>query len=302
VIEGAILTAIHARLTQALQFRGAGYRPLVVDGVELGWVDDARAERLAGFGPALFRVDAARVTFMVQPVDRARRSAAFAEVAAALHSEGALPGWRGERVVVAPEFGGPVAFMLERAAARWFGVRTHAAHVNGVVDVDGRRCMWFARRSLAKAVDPGLLDNLVGGGITEGLDVADTVVKEAWEEAGIAEPLARRARPVGRLQVRRKRADGLQRETIFVHDLELAPAFIPANQDSEAIEHRLVDLAEAGRIIAQASGPEETTVDAALVVLDCLLRHGAVATGTPEHSALLRLRDIGAGHGEGRTP
>ena len=36
--------------------------------------------------------------------------------------------------------------------------------------------------------------------------------------------------------------DGLQRETVFVHDLVLPPDFVPANQDGEAVEHRLVDL------------------------------------------------------------
>ena len=67
--------------------------------------------------------------------------------------------------------------------------------------------------------------------------------------------------------------DGLQLETLFVHDLALPPDFVPRNQDGEVSGHRLVDLAEAARLIAQESGSDEVTVDASLVVLD-YLTHG----------------------------
>ena len=46
-------------------------------------------------------------------------------------------------------------FELERAAARYFGVHTYAAHVNGLVRGERRRRMWLARRSATKAIDPG---------------------------------------------------------------------------------------------------------------------------------------------------
>jgi len=53
-----------------------------------------------------------------------------------------------------------------------------------------RHCMSIAGivRPLAlfdPPIDPGMLDNLVGGGIAAGATVIDTVVREAWEEAGI---------------------------------------------------------------------------------------------------------------------
>ena len=99
------------------------------------------------------------------------------------------------------------------------------------------------------------------------------MIKEAWEEAGIAEALARTARPAGVVHVRRPLFDGLQRETVFVHDLRLTADFVPENQDGEAVEHRLVSLAEASRMIARNCGPDEVTVDASLVVLDYLTRH-----------------------------
>jgi 8-oxo-dGTP pyrophosphatase MutT (NUDIX family) len=149
--------------------------------------------------------------------------------------------------------------------------------------------MWIARRSAQKAVDPGLLDNLVGGGIAAGFRVDDTVVKEAWEEAGIDEAIARRARPAGIVHVVKPMFDGLQRETLFVHDLALSAQFVPHNRDGEAVEHRLVDLQEAARIIAVEHGDDEATLDASLVVLDYLVRQGAIRPDQPRYGALARL-------------
>ena len=89
----------------------------------------------------------------------------MADVARALADDHRLTAWRNECYAVANEFGALPWFELERAAARYFGVRTYAAHVNGLIRLrNGDVAMWIARRSAAKAIDPGMLDNLVGGG------------------------------------------------------------------------------------------------------------------------------------------
>jgi len=294
MVGDAILPAIAARLGALLASPRLRYRPFVVDGTPLGLVDDVRAERLRRLAPDTFAVSDRAIVLDPRLDDADARSAAMSAVADALRQEGALPGWRDERYTVAPSFGMHATFELERGAARYFGVRTYAAHVNGLVrDAAGAR-MWLARRSPAKAVDPGMLDNLVGGGIRARTRVDETLVREAWEEAGIAADIAARAAPAGALHVRRELPDGLQRETIFVHDLELLSDFGPANQDGEAVEHRLVDLCEAARLIGVPGGPDEVTVDASLVVLDFLLRRGAIAPDAPGYLTLEALRYVGA--------
>ena len=293
MIDGAILTAIEQRLSRALAAPTTRYRPLVVDGVALGWLDDERFARLARFGASLFEADAGSIAFDSALRDRDARSRVLHDVACTLRSEGALPAWRDELYAVAQRFGAPPAFLLERGAARWFGVRTWAAHVNGMVRDADRGRMWLARRGPGKAVDPGLLDNLVGGGIAAGERVDETVVRESWEEAGIPLETARRARPAGQVHVRRAVFDGLQRETVFVHDLDLSPDFVPQNQDGEAVEHRLVEFAEASRLISIEHGPDRVTIDASLVVLDHLLRRGAIGADQPNRAALERLRHLG---------
>ena len=272
VIEAPILAAIRRRLDRAQVLPPIGYRPFVVAGERVGAIDDPRVARLGAFGSGVFVVDASGVTLAEQLRDFASRTAALADVALALRAEGALPAWRDELYAVATTFGAPPLCHLERGAARYFGVHTWAAHVNGVVGEGEATKLWFARRSPSKAVDPGLLDNLVGGGIAAGASVEETVVKESFEEAGIGRSLALTARPAGRLGIRRAMFDGLQVETLFVHDLALPPDFVPLNQDGEVAGHRLVDLGEAARLAAQEDGPDEVTIDASLVVLDYLLR------------------------------
>ena len=271
--DPAILATIRARLERAQALPSIRYRPFVVADIAVGQIDDARAARLARFGSLLFDVRDDAVTLGRGLHSEPSRTAALASVARTLRAEGALPAWRDELYAIAADFGAPPLFHLERGAARYFGLRTFAAHVNGVVRDDNGTRMWFARRSASKAVDPGLLDNLVGGGIAAGLSVHQTLIKEAWEEAGIDESLASRAMPGGIVDVRRAMFDGLQRETVFVHDLALSPEFVPANQDGEASEHRLVSLGEAARLVAAGEGADEVTVDASAVVLDYLMRH-----------------------------
>jgi len=57
--------------------------------------------------------------------------------------------------------------------------------------------MWIARRSLTKPTYPGLLDNMVAGGMGFGHSPWYTVIKESMEEASLPEEIAQRARSVG---------------------------------------------------------------------------------------------------------
>jgi 8-oxo-dGTP pyrophosphatase MutT (NUDIX family) len=289
MLSDKVLAAIRRRLAVALAPPRGHYRPLRVEGTAAGWLDDRRARRLASL-PEVFGVREDGVSFASDLDNMQERTRSLERVSRALAADGLLTAWRDERYAVAPELGAPPWFELERAAARFFGIHTYAAHVNGLVRRDGDIAMWIARRSPTKSIEPDRLDNLVAGGIAAGQSVAATVVKEAWEEAGIASPVAALARPAGSVHICREQPDGLQRETIFVHDLWLPAGFVPAGQDGEVAGHRLVPLGDVGALIAQAEGPDVVTADAALVMLDCLLRHGAIAPDAPGYVALKRLQ------------
>lgn len=284
-----IVTAIHERLASVLAAPGGRYRPFCVGTDVVGWLDDVRADTLAGFR-AVFDVEATRIALRPRLADCIARTTALEDVTRALSADGRLSAWRDERYAVADRFDGQPLFLIERAAARFFGIRTYAAHINGVVACKDRVCMWIARRSAFKAIDPGMLDNLVGGGIAAGTTVRSTLVKEAWEEAGIRQDVAATSKFAGEVRICRAQPDGLQRETIFVHDLWLDSAFLPDNQDGEAVEHRRVDLPQAAALIAQQEGRDVVTADASLVILDFLLRHDAIDADADARAALDALR------------
>lgn len=290
MIDDSTLAAIHTRLARELAPPAVPLVPLQIGGSVAGWLTTERVARIARFD-RIFDVSRDRVEFVPDLADGRSRSAAIAHVARVLAGEGVLSAWRDERYAVAPAEGGEPWFLLERAAARYFGVHTCAAHVNGLVASAAGTTMWLARRSPGKAIDPSLLDNLVGGGVAAGTDVARTVVKESWEEAGIAADLAAAALACGTVRIRRMQRDGLHWETIHAHDLWLPASFVPVNQDGEAVEHRRVPLAEAAMLIAHSDGPDVVTADASLVILDCLLRAGAIPATAHQLAALVALRN-----------
>jgi hypothetical protein len=99
--------------------------------------------------------------------------------------------------------------------------------------------------------------------------------------------------PAGAVHVFREPPDGIQHETMFVHDLWLPADFAPTPTDGEVVEFRRVDLDTAARLIAQAEGPARVTIDASLVVLDCLLRQGAIPADAADYLPLEALRHAG---------
>lgn len=288
MIEPAILPALHARLAAALAPPAVPLRRFEVDGGLVGELTPARAERVAAFAD-VFDVDARRVAFVDSCRGFDERTRAMERVARALAAEGALSPWRDELYDVQAHLSTAPAFLLERAAARYFGVHTRAVHINGLVDPGPGAAMWIARRSPGKAIDPGMLDNLVGGGLAAESTVATTLAKEAWEEAGIDAALASHATAAGVVQIRRLQPDGLQRETIHVHDLWLPADFRPANQDGEAVEHRLVPLGQIAALLANDTGPDVMTADASLVALDAVIRLGVIDADDALHPWLAAL-------------
>ena len=245
--------------------------PFLVDGEVVGSVAAEHVDALVPFAPAL-RLDGQAVHLAVE---RARRDGALAEVNRALHAQGLVRAWRDETYAIVQRHGEQARALIERAAARFWGTLTFGAHANGyVADAHGRPThLWIARRSWTKPTDPGLLDNLVGGGVPHGQTPLECLVREGWEEAGLDAALMQRAQPHSVVVLDCDIAEGLQREHLYVFDLALPHDVQPRNQDGEVAECRLMPVAEA--LAAAAAG--EMTVDASLATLDFALRHGLLA-------------------------
>ncbi len=254
--------------------------PFTVDGILAGWVKRSFAERLEEW-PEYFTVRARGVGMLGHFETPEHRSAAIAEVVESLAAETVIGGWRGELVTVAETFYSPPLFHIERAATRYFGLTVYASHLNGLTSRGGEPCMWIARRSDDRPIDPGKLDNLAAGRIARGMTPYETLLKESFEEAGIADVLARSAKGAGAVRSKRAVEEGLHNEIMFVHDIMLADSFVPANQDGEVADFTCMPIAELIRRLEKK--PDDFTVDAALVALDCLIRHGYLGSDREDY-------------------
>jgi len=274
------MTSLLEQVRAGRAFAQDRFVPLEAAG-RMGWIRRDRVARL-GQWPAVFDLDERSVRLRSTLASEAERTAAFAEITRSLAKEGAISGWRHETYAVRVRPQDAPLFHIERAAMRFFGLTSQAAHLNGFVRDESGLRMWIARRSASKSIDPGMLDTLVGGGIPSGQDARQTLVRECFEEAGIEPALAKRARPAGMLEVCNEEPAGLHSEILHAHDLELAADFRPRNVDGEVAEFHCLAASEVADRIANG----EFTVDAGLLTLDFLVRSGAIAS-TPQLLAAL---------------
>jgi 8-oxo-dGTP pyrophosphatase MutT (NUDIX family) len=253
--------ALHAATTHD----AAARVPFVLNGRRIGSVARRHLAALRTLGLA---VDGHQVALHTAPE---APDAALARLNAALRAQGLILAWRDEPFpVLDPATGTPLGAM-ERAAARFWGTLTLGAHANGyVADASGRPThLWIATRSPTKATDPGLRDNLVGGGVPDGQTPHQTLVREGWEEAGLTPAHMREAAAGSVLRLQRDIREGLQHEWLHVFDLRLPAGLEPRNQDGEVARFDCLPVTQA---LALAAG-DTMTVDAALVTLDFALRH-----------------------------
>lgn len=245
-------------------------RPFTVDGVLAGWMKKSFVERLNDW-PEYFAIRPRGVGMIGEFASAEHRSVAIAEVVESLATQDVIRGWRGELVTVAESYYSPALFHVERAASPYFGLTVYASHLNGLTARNGQPYMWLARRAESKYVEPGKRDNLAAGRITRGYSPLQTLAKESLEEAGIDAALASQARAAGAVRCKRETEEGLHNELIFVHDIILPESFVPVNRDGEVASFDCVPITD---LLTMLENPSQFTVDAALVIVDCLLRRG----------------------------
>lgn len=261
----------------------AKYRPFLADGTAIGWVNRDLAERLQGF-PRIIRVVEDGVELV--PRGYEARTAGMADVVATLRDEGLVTGWRDESFPVAASFYAPPLFAIERAAVKAFGIRYYCVQLNGLVGAGERQQMWIGRRAMSKPIGPGKLDQIVGGGVPLGYSLAEALVKECAEEAGMPAALAGRAHPVGAITILAEEDGGLWHETLFNYDLTLPDDFVPKNTDGEVESFELMSVAE---VRQRLEASDDFLFDVVPLLADCLMRHGHLSADDPDYVALAEL-------------
>ncbi|HEX4111515.1 MAG TPA: DUF4743 domain-containing protein [Stellaceae bacterium] len=264
------------------RFDATRFRPLLFADRRIGWVRDDNAARLLRF-PETFAVTSDAVR-LVAPGGFDAVSDAVDRVVEALVDEGAVAKWRYESFAVRPRWDEPPLFKIDRGAVPFLGVRAYGVHLNGWRRAaDGRLQLWIGRRAPDKKVDPGKLDNLVAGGIGHPHGIADTLVKEADEEAGMSADLVARAAAQGHVAYRMEWQTGARDDVLYVYDIETPADFVPHGKDGEIVEFKLMDAADVLDIVERS---DDFKFNVNLVIIDFALRHGLIAPDHPEYAAL----------------
>ena len=252
--------------------------PLFAGNDRVGLLRRDNAAALRRF-PDVFAVGDDRVSLLARG-DVAAVSGAVDAVVDALVAEKRIPKSRSETFDVAPRWGAPVVFRLDRGAVPFFGTRAYGVHVNGYRRIGSMLDLWVGRRSPDKSVAPDKLDNLVAGGIGNGHGLQETLLKEGEEEASLPRGLTSRAVPAGAVSYRMDNELGIRDDVLFVFDLEMPADFVPKNQDGEIIHFELMP---ASAVLERVRTSDDFKFNVNLVILDFALRHGILRPNDPEY-------------------
>ncbi len=262
----------------------SGFRPFSIAGITVGQVRLGFMEQLLALG-APFVPDAGGVALHPGLTGPEARTRAVAAALDRLVADGTIPRLRREMYAVSESWGRPVLMEMDRAAVPFFGITAYGLHVNGFVRAPDGLHLWVGKRAMDRGVAPGQYDNLVAGGQPAGLSLADNLVKEAWEEAGLSREMAMTAAPVGVITYLMEQDKGLKPDVLFLYDLELPADFVPRNTDGEVERFELWPLA---RVAASVRDSDDWKFNVNLTVIDFLIRHGWLTPDHPEYLDLCR--------------
>ena len=198
--------------------------------------------------------------------------AALPALARAFADGGGFP-WRDEAFDVRADLGRPVLSQIDRGALPLFGIIAEGVHVNGLVATPDGLHLWLARRAADRPLDPGKLDHVAAGGIPAGLDAAQTVVKEAQEEAGLPGALARTAQFRCIIRYTMERPEGLRRDALHCYDLMLPETFTPAPTDGEVDGFELWPIRQ---VLEAVRDSDAFKFNVNLVLIDLFQRLGLI--------------------------
>lgn len=255
--------------------------PWVVDNKKVGWLRPAFVEHLIAY-PEVLTITENSVVLDQALQTFEQRSEAMQKVNQSLADAGHIPplfepypvtiGSREEALLT-----------IDRAAAAYFGIRSFGQHINGYVVKDGQISMWIARRASDRLIYPGALDNMVAGGLPDGLTLQENLLKECYEEAAIPEALALKAQAVGTVSYNRVSSRGYRPDVLYCYDLELPLDFVPYNTDGEVEEFKLMPINE---LMTLVHDKDEFKLNCNLVIIDFCIRHGMIKPEDKDYLAI----------------
>jgi isopentenyldiphosphate isomerase len=258
--------------------------PWEINGQVYGWLRPSFIEHLLQFDQ-LFAFSDSQVGLCDPTLQGEALTAELSDVVNALYEQGVLPHkpmnepyplTAGERDQAIAE--------IDRVAASHFGLRSFGQHLNGYVNYNGRLLLWVGKRAHDRAIFPGAWDNMVAGGLPQGISLEENLIKECQEEAGMSAALAQQATYVGSIAYNRVNANGFRPDVLYCYDIELPATFIPQNTDGEVESFHLMPVEDVLQIVRDT---DDFKLNCNLVIIDFALRHRLISEDDPDYRALL---------------
>ncbi|CAJ1388165.1 unnamed protein product [Effrenium voratum] len=265
-------------------------RPLLVEGRAVGKVLPKAAQCMGQYDE-VFRVTDEAVELIAGDTLESR-SQAVHDVVKRLRDEDRVPmlrGWRDEDWPVKPSFHDEPVLVIERSAGPLLGVQGFGCHINGIVEgEDNVPMLWVAKRAETKPTYPGLLDNIVAGGLSDGELPRENVIRECWEEAGVPKALAAEARPASVVSYSQvdETGWGVKRDVLLCYDLALPKNFTPFSNDEEVDSFQLWSMDRVLESLESETRPDWKP-NVALVIIDMLVRRGFLKPEEPGYVELI---------------
>jgi 8-oxo-dGTP pyrophosphatase MutT (NUDIX family) len=271
------------RINLCNQYDREQYKAFHIDDHHVGWVKHNYISHLLSWVESAHQDDS---TLYLQSEQNTydSRNQLFAALVDNLYQQGMIRPPMNEPYPVSIQNRNDVIALVDRVAAAVFGIRCYGQHMNGYVKEGDQIKMWIGRRAKDRGVEPGKLDQLVAGGLPHQVSLHSNLLKECWEEAGIPQELAQRAKAVGTVTYCADSSRGLKPDTLFNYDLELPQDFVPECTDGEVEQFYCMPIEEVAELVRDT---EEFKHNCNLVVIDFLVRHGLINDDDPDYSTIV---------------
>ena len=265
------------RINECNNFTAAGFIPFMLENQCIGLVRSAFARALANY-PQAFEVTDEFITLDSSLQTPQQRNRIIAEVVQALIDDGVV-GYSLDEPYPVKGHNNEVFFVIDRALVPFMGFRSFGQHINGYVNRPGGLHLWIGTRACDRRIFPGMLDNMVAGGLPHGLSLQENLVKECHEEAGMPEKLALQAKPVSAITYNAISEKGYKPDTLYCYDIELSEEFTPENTDGEVEKFELLRVTD---VISKVRQGGLFKPNCNLVLIDFFARHGLLDAQEPE--------------------
>jgi 8-oxo-dGTP pyrophosphatase MutT (NUDIX family) len=268
------------RIHEANGINLSEYLPFVVDQQVVGRVPKSNISELAQLDTLVIGERSVSLQPALASMGLIQRSQQFNKALKALQAQGSTimhQKWWGENYRADTGWNSEAKLLIERAAAKTFGVNGYGVHLNGYVKKADGIHLWVATRAANKPTAPGQLDQMVAGGLPAGLQPREAMIKEAQEEANLENDLCAKIISTSYISYTKTSQYGSRSDNLFIYDLQLPVKFRPKNTDGEVEKFELMPIKQVMDIVANTT---EFKFNCSLVIIDFFIRHGLI---TPEH-------------------